>query len=73
MIDPNLSTHLAPFGIDVKKQVKTEKTMAELELALNLAFSLSQQYEQGQKFVPLYGPGLTGIENVGNTYRDLWD
>ncbi len=58
---------MGAFGIDVKKQVKTEKTMAELELALNLAFSLSQQYEQGQKFTPLFGPYLTGIENIGNT------
>ena len=67
VLDPNLSGHLALFGIDVKKQVKTEKSMAELELALNLAFTLSQQYEQGLKFTPLYGACLTGIENVGNT------
>ncbi len=68
MVDPNLAGHLLPLGIDVKVQVKTEKTMAELDLALNLAFSLSQTYEQGLKFVPLYGPGFTGIENTGNTY-----
>jgi len=67
-LDPNLSVHLSTFGIDVKKQVKTEKSMAEMELALNLAYSLSQQYEQGLKFTPVYGPCLTGIENIGNTY-----
>jgi len=55
------------FGIDIKKQVKTEKTMAELELALNLAFSLSQKYEEGLEFVPRYGANFTGIENTGNT------
>eukprot|EP00826_Nyctotherus_ovalis_P065735 TRINITY_DN966_c0_g1_i10.p1 TRINITY_DN966_c0_g1~~TRINITY_DN966_c0_g1_i10.p1 ORF type:complete len:467 (+),score=135.57 TRINITY_DN966_c0_g1_i10:85-1485(+) len=67
VIDPDLSAHMEIFGIDVKKQVKTEKTMAELELALNLAYSLSQKYEEGLKFTPMYGPCLTGIENVGNT------
>lgn len=67
VIDPSLSQHMEVFGIDVKKQVKTEKTMAELDLALNLSFSLSQKYEEGLKLTFVYGPCLTGIENVGNT------
>jgi ubiquitin carboxyl-terminal hydrolase 5/13 len=47
---------------------QTEKTMLELDIDLN------QQYgewnviqESGSKLTPLYGPGYTGMRNLGNS------
>lgn len=45
VIDENLPDHLIHFGLDVNRQVKTEKTMAELNLAANLALTLSSLIE----------------------------
>ncbi len=65
--DPDLPFHLNKFGIDVSQQVKTEKTMTELNLDFNLNFTLSKAYEEGKMLVPVYGPGYTGLENLGNS------
>jgi ubiquitin carboxyl-terminal hydrolase 5/13 len=51
----------------VKNQTKTEKTMQELDLELNLNFTLSKILEEGKELIPLYGPGYTGLENLGNS------
>ena len=67
ILDENLAEHLAVFGIDVQSQRKTEKTQAELELQANLNLNLSKIIEQGQLLIPKYGPGMTGLNNLGNT------
>lgn len=36
VLDPLLAEHLAHWGIDIMKQEKTEKTMAELQVSLNM-------------------------------------
>jgi ubiquitin carboxyl-terminal hydrolase 5/13 len=42
--------------------------MTELNIELNLNFSLSRLVETGhEKPIPLYGPGYTGIDNIGNS------
>lgn len=64
--DPSLVKHLLHFGIDVAAMTKTEKSIAELELDQNIAFEFSRISEKGKDLRPLYGPGLTGIENLGN-------
>lgn len=63
--DDNLADHLSFFGIDVGRQKKTEKTVEEINLELNLNFSLSKLVDKGD--TPVYGPELTGINNIGNS------
>ncbi|XP_059676128.1 ubiquitin carboxyl-terminal hydrolase 5 isoform X5 [Gavia stellata] len=68
VLDPNLAEHLAHFGIDMLKMQKTDKTMTELEIDMNQRigeWELIQ--ESGVQLKPLYGPGYTGIRNLGNS------
>lgn len=48
--------------------LQTEKSMVELELSLNQKmgewFTLT---ESGSQLRPLYGPGYTGLTNLGNS------
>ena len=67
VLDDKLAEHLAVLGIDITTQVKTEKTMAELNLQANLNLTLSKVLEEGKKLNPVFGPGLTGMENLGNS------
>ncbi|KAK7075608.1 Ubiquitin carboxyl-terminal hydrolase 5, partial [Halocaridina rubra] len=56
------------FGINVKVMEKTEKTMLELEIDYNQrAWEWSRLTESGNKLVPKFGPGLTGLKNLGNS------
>mmetsp|Transcript_68644 Transcript_68644/g.123711 ORF Transcript_68644/g.123711 Transcript_68644/m.123711 type:complete len:837 (+) Transcript_68644:196-2706(+) len=64
--DPLLAQHLVHWGIDVMKMDKTEKTMAELEVDLNLKHDWSAICETGA-LVRLRGPGLVGLKNLGNS------
>ncbi|TPX51477.1 hypothetical protein SeMB42_g00703 [Synchytrium endobioticum] len=66
-LNPFLSKHLAHFGIDVGSQEKTEKSMAELQLEHNLKFDFSMTTEDGKQLPALYGPGFTGLKNLGNS------
>eukprot|EP00698_Gefionella_okellyi_P005739 TRINITY_DN151_c0_g1_i2.p1 TRINITY_DN151_c0_g1~~TRINITY_DN151_c0_g1_i2.p1 ORF type:complete len:722 (-),score=193.89 TRINITY_DN151_c0_g1_i2:124-2289(-) len=65
--DPELALHLQHFGIDVRDQVKTERSMAEMELEQNLSFSVNSNVDEGQVMTPLYGPGMCGLVNLGNS------
>ena len=67
VIDESLSLHLATFGINVCTQIKTEKTIAEMELEANLNLTLSKAIEKGKVLIPMYGPGFTGMTNLGNS------
>ena len=67
VIDDKLREHLAVFGIDVSTQKKTEKSIAEMNLEANLNLALSKVIEDGKTLVPMFGPGLTGMENLGNS------
>lgn len=66
--DPNLVSHLAHWGINIEQAEKTEKSMVELELDLNQKFGewVALQ-EAASKLTPLYGPGYTGLANLGNS------
>ncbi|KAI6026542.1 hypothetical protein BKA83DRAFT_4244774 [Pisolithus microcarpus] len=66
-IDPDLPTHLATFGINVASQKKSEKSMTELQIEQNLAFDFSLTAEDGSALRPVFGPGLTGLRNLGNS------
>nr|XP_045604809.1 ubiquitin carboxyl-terminal hydrolase 5-like [Procambarus clarkii] len=68
VLDPDLLKHLAHFGINVKVMEKTEKTMLELEIDYNQrAWEWSRLTESGAKLVPKFGPGFTGMKNLGNS------
>lgn len=66
--DPNLATHLSHWGINVAHMEKTDKSMIELELDLNQKFGewVALQ-EAASKLTPVYGPGYTGLANLGNS------
>ncbi|KAI0935508.1 hypothetical protein AcW1_000029 [Taiwanofungus camphoratus] len=66
-LDPELAAHLATFGINVQTQTKTEKSMTELQLEHNLKFDFSLTGEDGKALMPVFGPGLTGLSNLGNS------
>ncbi|PCH32979.1 ubiquitinyl hydrolase [Wolfiporia cocos MD-104 SS10] len=65
--DPELAAHLATFGINVQTQTKTEKSMTELQIEQNLKFDFSLTGEDGKALEPVFGPGLTGLSNLGNS------
>ncbi|KAG2136349.1 uncharacterized protein EDB93DRAFT_1169370 [Suillus bovinus] len=66
-VDPELVTHLSTFGINVAAQKKTEKSMTELQIEQNLLFDFSLTAEDGSALQPIFGPGATGLSNLGNS------
>ena len=48
VLDPLLSDHLRHWGIDIMQQEKTEKTMAELQVSLNMEYDWSKITEAGR-------------------------
>ncbi|KER20299.1 hypothetical protein T265_11108 [Opisthorchis viverrini] len=66
--DPFLAEHLAHFGIDVMRMKKTDKTLAELEISANERLGEWQLLQESDRSLePRYGPGMTGLRNLGNT------
>lgn len=66
--DPKLGEHLAHWGINIATMEKTEKSMVELELDLNQKIGeWAALQESGGKLQPVYGPGFTGMVNLGNS------
>ncbi|KAH7911744.1 hypothetical protein BJ138DRAFT_1149823 [Hygrophoropsis aurantiaca] len=66
-IDPELTSHLSTFGINVSVLSKTEKSMTELQIEQNLTFDFSLTAEDGSALQPVFGPGTTGLSNLGNS------
>jgi len=58
---------LGRLGIDLRAQTKTEKSTTELNLEANLSLTLSKVLEEGKILIPVFGEGLTGMVNLGNT------
>ncbi|KAM0756328.1 ubiquitinyl hydrolase [Meredithblackwellia eburnea MCA 4105] len=52
-LDPQLAKHLANFGIEQVEQ--------------NLSFDFAMTGEDGKELEPMFGPGLTGLRNLGNS------
>lgn len=65
-IDESLSTHLANWGINIAERQKTEKTLTEMQIEQNLKWDFTTT-QDGQELKPLFGPGLTGLKNLGNS------
>eukprot|EP01095_Lingulamoeba_sp_RSL-Kostka_P006618 TRINITY_DN2084_c0_g1_i4.p1 TRINITY_DN2084_c0_g1~~TRINITY_DN2084_c0_g1_i4.p1 ORF type:complete len:810 (-),score=356.58 TRINITY_DN2084_c0_g1_i4:2009-4438(-) len=64
--DPYLEEHLAFWGINMKEMTKTDKTMTELDIALNMNFQ-SRILEEGSEAAIVNGPELCGLQNLGNS------
>lgn len=69
--DPLLGTHLAHFNINILQQEKTQKSIAELQLEQNMKFDFSMTTADGKELTPMFGPGCTGLKNLGNRYPGL--
>eukprot|EP00475_Leptophrys_vorax_P002585 TRINITY_DN1145_c0_g1_i1.p1 TRINITY_DN1145_c0_g1~~TRINITY_DN1145_c0_g1_i1.p1 ORF type:complete len:781 (-),score=220.07 TRINITY_DN1145_c0_g1_i1:510-2816(-) len=67
VLDPWIAQHLAHWGINMMSMKKTEKTMEELNVDLNLKLDFSAIQEEGRELEPLKGPGFTGLVNIGNS------
>ncbi|KAL2132191.1 hypothetical protein VTI74DRAFT_4106 [Chaetomium olivicolor] len=66
-IDEDLGTHLANWGIILAERQKTEKSLTEMQIEQNLRWEFSMTTEDGKELTPLFGPGLTGLKNLGNS------
>ncbi|ODV78102.1 ubiquitinyl hydrolase [Suhomyces tanzawaensis NRRL Y-17324] len=64
---PNLSAKLLTFGIDLRTTVKTEKSLVELNIDQNLNWDFKLDGANGEKLQPVFGKGLTGFKNLGNS------
>ncbi len=51
----------------LSKMEKTEKTMAELQIDLNVSYEFGRMTESGTALRPLHGPGHVGLINLGNS------
>ena len=66
-IDMDLVQHLAHWGINIADRQKTEKSVTEMQLEHNLKWDFSTTTEDGKEMAPVFGPGLTGLKNLGNS------
>ena len=66
-VDPNLASHLAHWGINIAEQEKTEKSLTEMQIEQNLKWDFSMTSESGEELRPVFGAGLTGLKNLGNS------
>ncbi|KAJ8126261.1 hypothetical protein O1611_g7376 [Lasiodiplodia mahajangana] len=66
-LDSDLASHLARWGIILADQVKTEKSLTEMQIEQNLRWEFSMTTDDGKELRPLFGPSLTGIKNLGNS------
>lgn len=66
-IDDSLGEHLWHWGIALAERQKTEKSLTEMQIEQNLKWDFSMTTEDGRELKPLFGPGLTGLKNLGNS------
>ncbi|KAL7542759.1 hypothetical protein ACHAXR_012827 [Thalassiosira sp. AJA248-18] len=64
---PNLKELLEKRGIMVAGMQKTVKSTAELEVELNATYAFDAITEKGAHLIPVAGPGLHGLQNLGNS------
>ncbi|CAK7272470.1 ubiquitin C-terminal hydrolase Ubp14 [Sporothrix epigloea] len=66
-IDDKLGEHLAQWGIMLAERQKTEKSLTEMQIEQNLRWEFTMTTDDGKELRPLFGPGLTGLKNLGNS------
>jgi ubiquitin carboxyl-terminal hydrolase 5/13 len=67
VIDPLLPQHLAHWGINIMTMTKTDKSMSELEVDLNLSYDWSKILESGEELEVISRPGFVGLRNIGSS------
>jgi ubiquitin carboxyl-terminal hydrolase 5/13 len=67
IIDPELSRHLNNWGIRLSQVIVTEKSLAEMQLDLQYKYSFNMSTSNGEPLQPVFGPRLTGLQNLGNS------
>ncbi|KAI5779231.1 hypothetical protein EDC01DRAFT_719033 [Geopyxis carbonaria] len=65
--DPALGLHLSHWGINIAERQKTEKSLTEMQIEQNLRWEFSMTAEDGKELKPVFGKGLTGLKNLGNS------
>ncbi|OXV06751.1 hypothetical protein Egran_05482 [Elaphomyces granulatus] len=65
--DPDLAIHLAHWGINISERRKTEKSLMEMQIEHNLNWEFNMASSDGQELDPIFGPGFTGLKNLGNS------
>lgn len=65
--DPELAAHLKHWGINIAERHKTEKSLTEMQIEQNMRWDFSVVGENGKELEPVYGAGLTGLKNLGNS------
>ncbi|KAF4592237.1 ubiquitin C-terminal hydrolase [Ophiocordyceps camponoti-floridani] len=66
-LDDQLDAHLAHWGIMLADRRKTEMSLTEMQIEQNLKWDFSMTTDDGKLLKPLFGPGLTGLKNLGNS------
>jgi ubiquitin carboxyl-terminal hydrolase 5/13 len=66
-VDEELAQHLGHWGIILAERQKTEKSLTEMQIEQNLKWDFSMTTEDGKELKPIFGPGLTGLKNLGNS------
>lgn len=64
---PSLADKLRNFNVDLGSAVKTEKNLIEMNLERNKNWQFNLDGADGEKLQPVFGPGLTGLQNLGNS------
>ncbi|KAG5293569.1 ubiquitin carboxyl-terminal hydrolase [Histoplasma capsulatum G186AR] len=67
IIDPDLTTHLKHWNINIADLEKTEQSLVEMQIEQNLKWDFSMTGQDGHESKPLFGKGLTGLKNLGNS------
>ncbi|NWW94358.1 UBP13 hydrolase, partial [Rhynochetos jubatus] len=66
VLDPHIAKHLAHFGIDMLQMQVTENGLRDNDIKPRVSeWEVIQ--EAGVKLKPMYGPGYTGVKNLGNS------
>nr|XP_009938350.1 PREDICTED: ubiquitin carboxyl-terminal hydrolase 13 [Opisthocomus hoazin] len=66
VLDPHIAKHLAHFGIDMLQMQVTENGLTDNDIKPRISeWEVIQ--EAGVKLKPMYGPGYTGMKNLGNS------
>lgn len=66
-VDPELATHLSHWGINLASREKTEKSLMEMQVEQNLKWDFLMTTGDGYDLNPVFGAGLTGLSNLGNS------
>lgn len=65
--DPEIKGHLAHWGINIAERQKTEQSLTEMQIEQNMRWEFTMTSEDGKELKPIFGAGLTGLKNLGNS------